>query len=262
MPVRAAVDTAWATDGGVMTDGYKGARTERLRAAQADATAWPFYIVCDVSQSMWDEAFYPKQDYTPWHVMRDGMIDLLYEIDLEPRACAWCHLSVIAFSDEVQVVLPLTAMTTPNVHLGDLPKGGWTDYAAVFKFLSDRVAQDFAMLDNPGTHIKRPTVYFITDGEPQTHGKAQPDADWLPHLRALHNHKSEPIVVALGLGIVKESTLLQIRAAPGPACVAMPGVSPGDLLSAIVGDIIQSVLNSTSRGEFSFEVPAGMRRLS
>lgn len=243
-----------------MSDRTGSARVQRPKAGLRLPTAWPFYVIYDVSESMWHSKFH-HTDYTPWHVMRDGLADLLAEIDFEPSAKDCCHLSVVAFSDQVEVILPLTPMSSDDVNIGALPQGGTTDYALVFDHLANQLARDYDHLVQHYS-LKRPVVYFVTDGAPFVNGRVQPDAVWVPPLQRLHAHESQPIVVALGLGTVEERALATVRAAPGPACVAEAGVSPGELLRAIVGSIIKSVINSSGRDEFLFDIPAGMRRLA
>ena len=47
------------------------AREKRNEARPVKPKAWPFYVVYDVSNSMWNED--QHGDYTPWHVMRTAL---------------------------------------------------------------------------------------------------------------------------------------------------------------------------------------------
>lgn len=237
-----------------------GLRTERDYAQPLKPEAWPFYVVCDVSSSMWHEEFHPGNDYTPWNIMSDGLGALLDEIDRSPSAHDICHLSVIAFGERVETVLPLTQFHDDKVVFGHLPKLVFTDYAQVFHHLAQTVENDYYRLSH--THIlKRPTIYFLTDGRPQTDAGDQADQQWRPYLDALHALPSMPIMVSLGFGNAPEDALRAIASEPGPACVADDSAQPSDLLRAIINSIIKSVKRSAETQQFVFDLPAGMRRL-
>jgi uncharacterized protein YegL len=207
---------------------------------------------------MWDPETFG--DYTPWHVMRDSLADLIYEINFSPAARDICHLAVIAFSDDVKTVLPLTPLRNENLTIPVLPQGRETNYAKAFKVLAQAVQNDYSKLSKTCS-VKRPTVYFVTDGEAQIGGKLQPETVWMPELQRLHQLTCRPLVVALGLGKAREGALRAIRSAPGPACVAELDAVPGQLLKAIVNSIIFSVVNSAGSDEFVFDLPPGMRRV-
>lgn len=245
-------------DGGLGVAFGKEIRDEREPARLQAEKVWPFYVVYDVSYSMWNpDAF---GDYTPWHVMRDSLADLIYEINYSPAARDICHLGVFAFSEDVKTVLPLTPLRNNGLTIPVLPQGRETNYAKIFKALAQTIQNDYARLSK-GSRVKRPTVYFVTDGEAQTGGKLQPESVWGPELQRLHGLDSRPVIVALGLGDARETALRTIRSAPGPACVAEIGALPGQLLKAIVNSIIFSVVNSAGRDEFVFDLPPGMRRV-
>lgn len=220
--------------------------------------AWPFYIVYDVSQSMWDPAVHGG--YTPWHVMRDSVPDLIREVSYIPQAKDTCHTCLITFADDAKVLLPLTRLSQKLV-VPSLPQGTETNFAKVFKLLATAVRDDYQKLSR-NYHVKSPAVYFVTDGVAQAGGKLQPESAWRPELRKLHSLDCQPIVVALGLGEAEEQALCLIKANAGPACVAGEHAVPAQLLKAIVFSIIKSVVNSTDRGEFAFDLPPDMRRLS
>lgn len=236
-----------------------GPRDVRPKAELRRPRAWPFYLVCDVSSSMYREDVHGT--YTPWHVIRDGLADLLDEINHSMQARDRCHLSIIAFSDEVQTVLPLTPFRYDGLQIPSLPKGVYTNYAKVFRHLNSAVASDFANLSK-SYQVDRPVVFFVTDGRPEIDGDVQPDPMWTPDLRSLHSLGCEPIVVALGLGTALEDALNTIKRRPGVACIAEEGTLPADLLRSIINSIIFSVVNTAGKGEFEFVLPYGMRLVS
>lgn len=221
--------------------------------------AWMFYVVCDVSGSMHT----PRSDgsVTPWQVMFDGLGDILFELNESPTARDICHMSVVAFSDSVEEVLPLTSLRCGDIYIPGLPKGGWTNYHAIFSWLNNAIPRDYERM-SADHRVKRPAIYFITDGWPEVDNKMQQDSLWGKPLRQLQAYKSRPIITALGLGKAKKSSLCLIRSAPGEAWVADTDAVPAHLLSAIMDQIIQSVVRSSSSEGFVFDPPRGMKRVS
>lgn len=202
----------------------------------------------------------PDGSVTPWQVIYDGLGDILFEIHESPTARDIAHMSILAFADRVEEVLPLTSLRD-DVYIPGLPKGGWTNYAVIFDYLAQVIPHDYTRL-SADFRVKRPAVYFITDGQPVVEGQAQPDKLWKGSLKSLQVHESKPIITSLGLGEAVERTLCDVRSSPGQAWVATPEAVPGQLLGAIIDQIIKSVVQSSSGDDFVFETPRGMRRIT
>ena len=237
-------------------------KRQEVHTALRRPKAWPFYIICDVSRSMWDPRFHDGNQHTPWHVMRDGLADLVFAVEESPTASDICHLGVIAFADTVTEVLPLTSFRGSAMSIGALPQGSYTDYAQLFHDLAGILDRDLSRLAT--THdSKPPAIFFITDGEATgPDGELQPDDVWKAQLSRVHGRVPQPDIVTLGLGEARESALVTIRAGRGPACLADLSANPGDLLKSIIDSIVKSVLASTTQESFWFDVPASMKRLA
>lgn len=228
------------------------------------AKIFPFYVVCDVSRSMWDPKF-TDGPTTPLSVVEDALPDMLSALEEDPTAQETAYLGIVAFGETPISVLPLTPLSEePTIPV--LPRQGWTDYVEVFRFLDRQLRQDQERLVRANLGTYNPVVFFLTDGNPQVGGRTQKQAQWLPLRQALEfdSHPFHPVVVALGIGDVSAETVRNLRSTRprGVACVADGNVIPGDLLRAIIGSIIFSITKSTAQGEFEFKVPAGMRKLS
>jgi uncharacterized protein YegL len=227
---------------------------------------FPFYVVCDVSRSMWDPEFTPDQPMTPHSVIEDALIDMLAVLEDDPMASDTAYLSVIAFGDNPETVVELTALKDEPI-IPTLPKQYSTDYVKIFEFLDKTLRADQQRLTKANLGYYTPAVFFLTDGEPQINGVLQPESKWLPARRALEAsvHPFHPVIVALGIGTVTKDTdtvrKLRSEKPRGIACVAETTVIPGDLLRAIIKSIIFSISKSASQGEFEFRTPAGMRNL-
>jgi uncharacterized protein YegL len=225
---------------------------------------FPFYIVCDVSRSMWDPAF-TGQAVTPLSVVEDALPDMLNVLEEDPVACDTAHLGIVAFGDSPRLILPLTPLAD-DPSIPALPRQGATDYEAVFRYLDSLLRSDHQRFTSSGLGYYTPVIFFVTDGNPQVNGKEQPEAVWMKSRAVLEasGHPFRPVVVALGIGSVSEGTVQRLRSTKplGVACVVDgDGVVPGDLLRAIINSIRFSISNSVGNGEFQFKTPKGMRRL-
>jgi uncharacterized protein YegL len=241
------------------TESAFGVRSAGVGAAKI----FPFYVVCDVSRSMWDPEFNDGPT-TPLSIVEDALPDMLSALEEDPTAQETAYLGIVAFGDSPVLVLPLTPLADePTIPV--LPRQGWTNYIEVFKFLDRQLRKDQERLISANLGTYNPVVFFLTDGNAQVSGYAQKESDWLPLRQALEfdHHPFHPVVVALGIGDVSPDTVRNVRSARprGVACVADGSVVPGDLLRAIIGSIIFSITKSTAQGGFEFKIPAGMRKL-
>lgn len=227
--------------------------------------AFPFYVVCDTSRSMWDPKFSKQTAITPLSVIEDALPDMLTVLEDDPVACDTAHLSIVAFGDSAEMVLPLTPLAHDPM-IPALPRQGCTDYAAVFTFLEKQLRYDQQALTSAGLGYYTPVIFFLTDGNPtQGDGTEQPQSVWMPKREALGapHHPFNPVIVALGIGDVDTNTVRHVKSTrpQGIACVAEGGVVPGDLLRSIINSIRFSISNSVGHGDFQFKTPSGMRRL-
>jgi uncharacterized protein YegL len=231
--------------------------------SSGDRVAWPFYVVCDVSASMHSKKIGYK---TPYDAMQEALVELINFADENIEVSQIAHLGLLTFADETEVALPLRKMSE-GVRIGPLRKGTYTNYAKLFTALSDVIEVDLRRLEGGNLEVKRPVVFFITDGQPVEDGRAQPREVWEPPLRRLHafcasrpESQDVPIaVIALGFEGTNTENLRRVSKSPGVACVAEAGVaSPHDLMSALLKSILVSITNSTVEGDFSFTPPPGM----
>jgi uncharacterized protein YegL len=243
-----------------MRPGYLGIDQAPVEAQRV----FPFYVVSDVSRSMWDPAFSPGQPMTPLDVVEQALPDLLDTLEDDPIARDTAHLSLIAFGDTAVPVLPMTPLKHIN-SIPALPRQISTNYSAVFTFLANQLIADYHQYVRAGIATYTPAVYFLTDGNPQVNGRYQDRHDWLPHRYGLEAPRFpfRPLVVALGMGDVADETVRLLRSTSprGVACVAEPGAAPGTLLRAVISSIIVSISSSAENGELVFDTPPGMRLL-
>jgi uncharacterized protein YegL len=235
--------------------------------SSVDRVAWPFYIVCDVSESMHRRRRGHESEVTPYEAMHEGLLELVNFAEDEVQVADIAHLGLVTFADDTNVVLPLRKMSD-GFGIEPLPKGTFTDYAKLFTTLSDVIASDISELERRNIKVKRPAVFFITDGRPEVKGKPQSPESWQEPLRRLHaltaprsRGRDLPIaVVALGFGGAECANLRLVAQKPGIACIADAGVAaPHELMLDLLTSILNSITNSAEEGDLVFTPPRGMK---
>jgi uncharacterized protein YegL len=226
---------------------------------------FPFYMVCDVSQSMWDREFYESRPVmTPLDTVEQALPDMIGVLEDDPTTYDTAYLSVVVFGDTPQAIMPLTPLSN-NPSIPALPRQYSTNYAAVFDFLCRQLSADHAHFTRSGLATYSPVIFFVTDGNPQVNGKPQPDEHWFPYRNNLESSgfPFKPVLVALGIGNVSPDTVMLLKSTEpkGAACVAENGAAPGDLLRSIIDSIKFSISSSVGHGDFVFDTPSGMHRL-
>lgn len=227
-------------------------------------SAWPFYVVCDVSMSMWDPERWPTRATSPLGVMNDS-IDLMFEqLGYDEDVAAEVHMGIITFSEEANVHYELQQLRETG-RMDPLPEGTTTNYVAAWECINTTLRRDVERLLASGYQLKQPTIFFITDGLPCKNGVMSPPSEWCPSYDKICSPAffARPLVVALGMGNVTDDTLrlLKSRDPEGVACIAPEGDPASVLLSAVIAEIRRSVRNSVTRRTFQFTPPNGWRRL-
>jgi uncharacterized protein YegL len=196
--------------------------------------------------------------------MNESLALMVDDLADDPEAQAIGHLAIVTFADEAKTHYPLTHMEKTGV-VDVLPRGGWTNYVGAWDHMLRQLGDDIRQLEDSGHRIITPTIFFISDGQPGGQDIKQPTAEWKRYhdklFTDLGSHK--PRIVALGMGGVREDTILAVRSVDpaGPACIAEPGALASDLLKSMMREVLASIRTSAARGEFVFTVPPGMRRI-
>ena len=234
---------------------------------EEERVAWPFYIVCDVSESMHKPYAKQNSELTPYEAMQEALHELVDFCEDHLAVADIAHLGVLTFADETDVAIPLRKMSD-GVPVRQLPKGKYTNYANVFTTLSEVVAADISELESRYQKLKRPAVFFITDGMPVVDGESQPTESWLGPLRRLHaltaaRQGKEDVriaVVALGFAGANCENLRLVAQAPGIACVAEAGIaSLHELMVSLIESIFVSMVDSAAGGDLVYTPPPGMK---
>lgn len=116
----------------------------------------PFYLVVDVSMSMSGPRIDQVNQILPQMAMT---------LERDPILVDKVRFGAIDFSGDARVVLPLCDLTT----VGSLPtfqERDRTSYAAAFELLRTQIQADVDQLKADGCKVFRPTVFFMSDGDP------------------------------------------------------------------------------------------------
>ncbi len=160
----------------------------------------PFYVICDVSGSM-----------TPdMPLLNEGIQKLRQSIVQNPVVDDVAHISIISFSTNARVVMPLSQMSDqPMPTL--VTDRGVTNYGKAFRELARAIPPDAAALRAQGYKIFRPCAFFLTDGEPS-------DRDWLDTFRTALTYdnstgvgmKQYPVFIPFGFRDAQEAELRKL----------------------------------------------------
>jgi len=186
----------------------------------------PFYLVCDESYSMQGEAL---------DAINQELPKIYQEIASNPVVADRARLGIIGFSTTAEVLLPLADLNELQ-SIPQLTPRGMTSYGAAFALLRQTIEQDIKSLKQAGHTPYRPTVFFLTDG--------QPTDDWHAEHQNLisPSFPPHPTILAFGFGEVEAGTLQQV--ATFRAFVANAGVQPSQALREFAKQLLNSVVRS------------------
>ncbi|MCK2141802.1 vWA domain-containing protein [Streptomyces albidoflavus] len=173
----------------------------------------PAYVLVDESGSM-----------APYRGdLAGGVASLCEGLRAEPMLSAKLRLTVLGFSDDVQVRLAMSDMRSAT-SLPEVAIRGLTDYRAAFDDLLKRVPYDVQRLRGEGYKVHRPVVFFLSDGQPTDGGS------WRgPHgtLTDKARMPTAPNIVACGIGDAQASTMVEVATRKEFAFVAKSGTDVG-----------------------------------
>ena len=116
----------------------------------------PFYILCDEGGSMAGASIV---------AVNEGIKQLFKTIYSDPILDGNAWVSIIAFSDTADVVLPLSQATNVSTVPGCVVRGS-SSYSAAFRKLREQIDIDVPNLKAYGFSVLKPIVFFVSDGEP------------------------------------------------------------------------------------------------
>lgn len=233
-----------------------------MERSKAKEIVLPFYLLCDTSASML------QGTPSPYDTMCQAIADIMDFCMENPQTIDCCHLGIISFSDDAHEERRLTRLPTRGISMPKLRTGNFTDYAQAFTTTNDIVRRDIGELHEHGYMVKRPVVFLITDGNPQTARGGQPYSKWsgpLDQLKAVTAPRKEGrgvkiAIVAMGFDNAAPQTLAAIAQEPGVACIqSSQQFTSAKLMEQLMSAIMNSMITSAMHGELVFNLPEGMR---
>lgn len=188
----------------------------------------PFYLVCDESGSMAGGI----------DDMNDGLAKLHAEIANNPVVADKTRFAVIGFSDDAEVLLPLSDLADVE-EIPGLTAKGLTSFGAAFRKLKQEIQKDVSQLKADGHSVLRPVVFFLSDGQATDRGWESAHADLVNE-----SFSAYPKIVAFGLEKVDPDTIR--RVATFKAFTADEGISPATALREFASSLTKSIVRSGS----------------
>ena len=177
---------------------------DRHNLAEEIRSIVPFIVLVDISGSMCQVE----------PALNQALTALPAELAQVPWVAAAVELGVITFNHEAVEHQPLTRATHDQT-IPAITCGGGTDYAAAFELLDQVLQRETARIAADGHGVRRPVVFMLTDGNPNS------DADWQTPLHRLNNRTNRdgvpmhPSLFAFGYGQVNDDILAQVANTAG-----------------------------------------------
>jgi uncharacterized protein YegL len=195
-----------------------------------------FYIVIDVSYSMNENDSIGQAN---------DLIKLVQDaIATNPVLADLVRISVISFSDEAEVVIPLGDLRNVS-HTPTLTVKGGTSYAAAFRRLREDIEADLGQLRDDGYQVYRPAVFFITDGAP-----TDESAELQTAFEELTDSgfSARPNIIPFGVGTATKAGLEPWIFPPNRvrSYVRADGADPKKAINSVAEILLGSIIASTS----------------
>jgi uncharacterized protein YegL len=214
----------------------------------------PMYFVGDESHSMAG---------APIAAVNQGLIDLRDEVAKHPLIGKKVRFGIITFADTAQTRLELSELSEELMLPTLSPRGRGTSYASALEALRHTIPGDVALLKASGYQVHRPSVFFLSDGQP-----TEKQEKWRARLEELKDSSfnERPNILAFGVGDADPKVIQQLASAPRYAFMMTDGVSTAGAISEFVASMLNSMVSSAERLErgeqtVEFEKPEGFVQL-
>jgi uncharacterized protein YegL len=189
-----------------------------------------FYIVCDESGSMGPNGGIEE--------INRALPELHATLAADPLVVDKSRLSIIAFSDAAETILPMTRV----IDVADMPgvqESGLTNYGTAFDLLTASIESDVNSMKSQGYRVYRPCVFFMSDGEPTD--------DWEPAYQRLKAHQYRPHIVAFGVDGADPGILAKV--ATLKCYVGRDRSKAGRALANVMSSIGNTIVSSVSNAQ-------------
>jgi uncharacterized protein YegL len=214
----------------------------------------PMYFVGDESHSMAGD---------PIGAVNQGLIDLRDEVAKHPLIGKKVRFGIITFADTAETRLQLSELSEDLVLPTLAPRGRGTSYASALEALRETIPADVALLKGSGYQVHRPSVFFLSDGQPTE--KAD---KWRKRLEELKDpgFRERPNVLAFGVGEADPEVIRELATSPRYGFMMTTGASTAGAIAEFASSMLNSMVASAERldrGEqtIEFEKPEGFVQL-
>jgi uncharacterized protein YegL len=214
----------------------------------------PIYFVGDESHSMAGD---------PIQAVNQGLIDLRDEVAKHPLIGKKVRFGIITFADSAQTRLELSELSEELILPVLAPRGRGTSYASALESLRQTIPGDIALLKGSGYQVHRPTVFFLSDGQP-----TEKEDRWRKRLEELRDPAwgERPNILAFGVGDADAKVIQQLATTPRYAFMMSDGSSTAGAIAEFATSMLNSMVSSAERldrGEqtIEFEKPEGFVQL-
>lgn len=197
-----------------------------------------FYLLVDVSYSMANDIA----------ELNRKILEFRDKFRAEPILEDVTRLSIISFSDDAKVEVPLGNFAEAHIPDNLLSPRGGTSFAAAFRSLLDAIKSDARNLKEIDKNLAktesfnyyRPCVFFLTDGYPN------PNDDWRNAFTELKESKNYPLFIPFGFRDASVQTLQQLvhPKAVSKLYLARAGANVGQILEEMLEAMLNSILVS------------------
>lgn len=198
----------------------------------------PFYFLADVSYSM---------SGAPIEALNNLLPAVKEAMQQNPAVSDLIRFSLMSFSDDAQVELPLSDLTDiPTDSLPVLELRGGTSFAAALDKLRTEIERDFAQLKADGFLVKRPVALFLSDG-----GPTEGETVWKGAFEALTSMRVFPNIVPIGIGECDRNVISYLRhrkdgPAPAPALFLADNPNIGGMINEMIASLTKSIIASAA----------------
>jgi uncharacterized protein YegL len=223
-------------------------------AGQVIGQVLPIYFVGDESHSMRGD---------PIAAVNQGLVDLRDEVAKHPLIGTKVRFGIITFADTAETRLELSELSEDLILPALSTRGRGTSYARAFEALRHTIPADIALLKVSGFQVHRPSVFFLSDGQP-----TEKRAKWQERLAELRDpaFKERPNILAFGVGDADPKVIQQLASSPTHAFMMRDGISTAGAIAEFAASMLNSMVSSAERldrGEqtIEFEKPEGFVQL-
>ncbi len=207
----------------------------------------PIYFVGDESLSM---------EGPPLDQLNEALSGLRDAAATSPAMGEKARFSIVTFAGDALCRLELRPLTDEMSLPSLTHRSGGTSYMSVFQDLRHRIPGDVATLKSDGYKVRRPLVFFLSDGQPTD----KPDGAWRPPLEELKSEafRERPHILAFGIGEARGETIKEVASAPNLAWIQADGMSAASAIAEFGASLIQSISKSAealARGSDEIQVP-------